>query len=185
MKCLPMVQYAINDSVHASTGYSPFELVYGERPFSGLDHYLSAALGMDHLHPQSTRFVLKWKAMVDSARKKILRSQIDAAKHYNKSRRDVSFTVGAKVLLSSRSLTAPTHRDTKWKLRPTYYGPFSIEDVLRAEDGMPAAYRLRLPLHWKVHSVFPVSRLREYYPGLEWPGRDMGTPPESQWPEGG
>ena len=113
VKCLPMVQYAINDSVHASTGYSSFELVYGERPSSGLDHYLSAALGMDHLHPQSKRFVMKWKAMVDSARKKILRSQIDAAKHYNKSRRDVSFTVGAKVLLSSISLTAPTHRDTK------------------------------------------------------------------------
>ena len=89
------------------------------------------------------------------------------------------------MLLSSKSRTAPTHRDTKWKLRPTYYGPFSIAEVVRAEDGLPAAYRLRLPLHWKVHSVFPVSRLREYYPGLEWPGRDMGTPPESRWLEGG
>jgi len=67
VKCLPMVQYAINDSVHASTGYSPFELVYGERPASGLDHYLTAALGMDHLHPQSKRFMVKWKGMVDAA----------------------------------------------------------------------------------------------------------------------
>jgi len=63
---------------------------------------------------------------------------VAAAKHYNKSRTDVAFTVGARLLLSSKSLTAPTHRDTKWKLRPSCYGPFSID--FRAEDGHPAAY---------------------------------------------
>ena len=99
------------------------------------------------------------------ARAKIQKSQEDAAKHYNKMRRDVSFEEGARVLLSSKSLTAPTHRDTKWKLRPTFYGPFTIENVIRAEDGQPAAYRLRLPKHWPVHDVFPVNRLKLWNPG--------------------
>ena len=86
-----MVQYAVNDSLHASTEYTPFELMYGERPVSGLDHYLQPALGMDYLHPASKKSVQQWKKMVSLARQRIKKSQEEAAKHYNKSRRDVSF----------------------------------------------------------------------------------------------
>ena len=38
------VEYAINDSVSAATGFSPFELVYGHAPAMQLDLFMDAAL---------------------------------------------------------------------------------------------------------------------------------------------
>ena len=70
---------------------------------------------MNHQHPAGKAFVKKRKHMVDQARAKIRKSQEAAAKYYNKSRTDVAYTVGARVLLSSKSLTAPTHRDLEVK----------------------------------------------------------------------
>eukprot|EP00959_Pyramimonas_sp_CCMP1952_P075417 1576142-Pyramimonas_sp.AAC.1 len=40
---LSAVEFAINESVHSATGYSPFQLVYGESPLSHLDLFLLSA----------------------------------------------------------------------------------------------------------------------------------------------
>eukprot|EP00854_Cymbomonas_tetramitiformis_P018332 gene18332-biopygen18920 len=42
--CVTPVEYAIADSVSAATGYSPFELVYGNAPATQLDVFMDAAL---------------------------------------------------------------------------------------------------------------------------------------------
>ena len=52
---------------------------------------------MSHQHPAGKAFVKKWKGMVDKARDRIRKSQESAAKHYNKSRTDVAYTVGAST----------------------------------------------------------------------------------------
>lgn len=70
-------------------------------------------------------------------------------------RRDLHFTIGAKVLLSTKNLTLKGHPSPKFK--PRWVGPFSIMKRVGA-----VAYQLALPPTMKIHPVFHVSLLKNY-----------------------
>ena len=64
--------------------------------------------------------------------------------------------VGDEVLLSTRNLLVQVVAGFSRKLGPLYYGPFIVLEKLSL------AYRLDLPQHIRVHSVFYVSLLKLY-----------------------
>jgi hypothetical protein len=70
-------------------------------------------------------------------------------------RRDVHYTVGQKVWLSTRNITLKMVGTPKFL--PKFIGPFPIEAKVNA-----VAYRLALPPHMHIHNVFHVSLLAEY-----------------------
>ena len=70
----------------------------------------------------------------------------------NRHRRDLSFSVGDRVWLSTRYLPA---KGTARKLSALFAGPF----VILQQVG-PVAYRLQLPVDWQIHDVFHVSQLK-------------------------
>src|SRR6185312_9837229 len=79
--------------------------------------------------------------------------------HYaNKQRREVEFSIGDQVLLSTANLRNEARAP---KLAPRFIGPFPIVRVVSA-----VAYELDLPTTMsRVHPVFNVSKLRPYRDG--------------------
>ena len=74
----------------------------------------------------------------------------------NLHRTDITFNVGAQVLLSTAHLSTTTtsHKNTK-KLQAKYLGPYKIMEVIT-----PVAYKLDLPPTMRIHPVFHVSLLK-------------------------
>ncbi|XP_043809768.1 uncharacterized protein LOC122723079 [Manihot esculenta] len=62
-ECLPYVEFAYNRAVHSSTGYSPFEVVYGFNPLTVLD---LMPLPLIWIHMRKERFPTQRKSKLDA-----------------------------------------------------------------------------------------------------------------------
>jgi hypothetical protein len=74
----------------------------------------------------------------------------------DKKRRECSYAVGDKVLLTTKHMSLKGAR----KLLPRFVGPFEVIQVVN-----PVAVRLALPESSRMHDVFHVSMLRPYRQG--------------------
>ena len=110
-------------------------------------------------------FMEEGKRILDLANETLRRAQKRYEKQVNKNRRQVSFKVRQKVWLNMKNFTLPKG------LTPTFMakfvGPFSV--VKQVFDD---AYKLALPLEIKVHLVFHVLLLKEYFEDSMRPKRE-------------
>ena len=190
--CLSTAEFAINDSIHASTGYSPFFLNYGFNPRSEIDLTLQAALDQ---HPKTDAkevaqsWLEEFKRMdecLKQARDNIIKAQTAQSHYANKGRRDVVFKVGDDVMVSAKHITRPADRGTQFKLRRQWIGPFQVLEVKYADDGEPCAYRINLPDDWGPYShVISQDKLKPYQTAQScWPLRKEAPPPEPELVQG-
>jgi hypothetical protein len=166
---LSSAEFAYNNSTHASTKASPFYLNYGHHPtdsFSPTDTDNASAGSLVQ------RLKTAHKITVDN----LSSAQAAQAAQANKHRREVTFSPGDLVLLSTAKFPQDPSRPTR-KLSPKYIGPFPVQDVIS-----PVAYRLELPSSLaKIHPVFHVSLLQAYNSNpSEFSGRDHPRPPPLQ-----
>lgn len=141
---LPFAEFAMNNTVNASTGKTPFEIIHGRHPRFMTTTPDSSCLG-------TWEFPFIWEFVKDNLE--------DAQKKYkdyaDRHRKDISFDVGSLVWLSTKHLS--TKRPSK-KLDARFVGPFRVA----ARIGN-VAYRLDLPSSYSaIHNVFHVSLLEPY-----------------------
>ena len=166
-KYLPLVEYAYNNTVHSSTGKSPFEIIEGRPKFPPILRMHQNIFASDeYVRDLQTSF----EKIKDAIKITHLKQKIAADKH----RRSLEFKVDGWVLLKfpKARLRQTTGKDWEGmpsghqkyyaKLARRYYGPFQILAKINE-----IAYRLKLPSHWKIHNAFHVSLLKVY----------KGTPP--------
>ncbi|NCU37264.1 hypothetical protein EOM75_14810, partial [Candidatus Falkowbacteria bacterium] len=166
---LPIAEFAYNSAVNATTGFTPFSLLYGFTPASPIDR-LTAALKDDSIADRDAHSLVQQIATnLEKARNNIAAAQERQAAYYNKHHRSGAFKVGDQVMLSISHFSNLPHmaENAKRKLGPQYYGPYTVTAVVSN-----VAYRLDLPGAWHVHNVFHISRLIPYRENTHsFPGR--------------
>ena len=166
---LAATEYSMNDSKNAVTGFTPFELMYGEDPRSHLDHTLEAALGVKSKNKKGRQFVTELAEKLQVARLRTEKAQDKDKKRRDQHRRLSPFVTNDQVLLSATGFTAPHDRGMQYKMRAQWYGPFTITQVNLGSDGTPASYQLRLPSQWRIHDTFSSHKLIQWNPAIHWP----------------
>ena len=124
---LPLVQFAYNDSQSESTGHTPFYLLYGEHPSSPL----TSLLPIDDTVPSAADFASNIKDNLQSALDHLRQAQQRQKTFADRRRRDLTFSVGDRVSLSTTNLKWPQGSN---KLLPKWV-PTTIEQVIS-----PVAY---------------------------------------------
>ena len=117
-KC-PMVEFALNSSVSATTRFTPFKLNQGYMPQSGMP------TSFDTTFKGVKQFALqvKWDLMV--AHDAIIVNRIQQTFYVNKKcRASDLYHVGDHMSLSTQNLTLPKGRVRK--LVPKYIGPYKV-----------------------------------------------------------
>jgi len=155
--------HAINHTKSASSGLTPFEVMFRRYPRLPLDAALTNSQpggSAPSTLPAVTNFLDRHSYIWPTAKQNMLKAQSDQKRHADKHRRDEQFAVGDEVLLSTRDLhlaadASQQHRAAK--LTGRFIGPLKVTRVIN-----PNAYELELPPQLKIHPVQNISKLRHY-----------------------
>lgn len=163
------IEIAHNNSVHASTGFTPFYLSSGQEFRLPLTRAVENA--SNNTNPSSAERIQKLATDIEEAKKNIQKAQERQTTYANRKRRVVHYKVGDLVLLSTQHLALAVANQTP-KLLAKYIGPFRIK-----REVSKVAYELDLPSNMKIHPVFHVSKLKKYEDGsAEFPLREAQLP---------
>ena len=98
---LPTVEMVINSLPNRSTGYSPFFLVYGYHPVLSVE----LLKGDESTNVETlSKFLERTQKVWRSTRVQMERAVAAQKKYYDQKHRDVQFSVGDSVLLSTQNL---------------------------------------------------------------------------------
>jgi len=125
-KFLPWVEWSYNTSRNTSTGTSPFEVTYGNKP-STILQYITSSSSVEAVDTLLTT----WEAVFDSLRHKLLKVKAQMKHFANNKHPEVHYAKGDWAMvklhpLRQSSLTGPN----KTKLAKRFYGPFKVLECI-------------------------------------------------------
>ncbi len=166
-------EFALNNSVNVSTGYTPFELNGTLDPQSPVAQFAKDCAPSTGYAPVDDYF-RRLKNSLAVAYDNIAIAQDRMSAQANKFRRHDKFKVGDLVWLSTENLKLANFGSAR-KFLPRFVGPYKVLEV--SQDDLN--YKLELPSLWRIHDVFHISLLRRYIPNDEklFPNRVQPPPP--------
>ena len=157
-KLLPYILFAYREVPQASTGFSPFELVYGRAVRGPLDVLRETWEANESGGEGVVSYILaireKLEKMTELVQENLSRAQKQQKEWYDRNARSREFEAGDRVLV-----LLPTSAN---KLLARWQGPYEV--VRRCGK---VNYEVRMSDRRKQHRVFHVNMLREWYPPVE------------------
>ncbi len=172
------LEIAFNNTVQASTGFTPFYLNSGREIELPLDQAVAGA--QPSANQTSADRLARLSADLQQAKDNLRAAQQRQAKYADEKRRELVFKVGDQVMLSTEHLKLKVPGQTA-KLLAKFIGPLKITKVIS-----DTAYELDLPHAMRIHPSFHVSKLKPYRDGsASFPWRVQPTrPPPDILPDG-
>ena len=121
-KLLPWVELSHNTSWNSSTGSTPYEIIFGHKPFSFPD-YLAGSSKLDVVDD----LLMTRDEVFASIRRKLLKAQAYMKKTADTKRREVTYDLGSWVLLKLQPYRQRSVKEAQagsGKLAKRFYGPF-------------------------------------------------------------
>jgi RNase H-like domain found in reverse transcriptase/Reverse transcriptase (RNA-dependent DNA polymerase)/Integrase zinc binding domain/Chromo (CHRromatin Organisation MOdifier) domain/Retroviral aspartyl protease/Zinc knuckle len=169
------VEAAMNNSVNATTGRTPTELVYGAplRLFPSPKDLAKPNIDV----PAVSDYIQRIQDNIAFARDRHAEAKTKQTTYANKSRREEpAYKVGDKAYLETKDLRLRIKKKGRSaKFYPRYIGPFEISKAEPATSN----YTLKLPPDFRIHPKVHARRLRPAHdndPEL-FPGRIPPNPP--------
>lgn len=122
---LPYSMFVYNSSIHSTTGYQPYELLYG-RPVE-VPHSLSQSPQPCYNYDDyNMEMKQKFQESHEMARRNVIKQKEKSKRTYDQNQQDINVSIGDKVLIKNNS--------RKGKLSPKWKGPFIVSDVHSNEN---------------------------------------------------
>ena len=151
---IPYVLFAIREVPQASTGFSPFELLYGRQPRGLLDLAKEAWENQPTTHRSVLEHVEQLQARAGKiwplVREHMQQAQREQSRTYNRGAALREFQVGEKVLV-----LVPT---SECKFLAKWQGPYEI-----VEKVSPVNYKVRQPGRRRGEQIYHVNILKKWH----------------------
>ncbi|XP_075786849.1 uncharacterized protein LOC142829675 isoform X2 [Pelodiscus sinensis] len=152
-KLLPALLFAIREVPQASTGFSPFELLYGRQPRGILDLLRESWEEQESRVQGTVPYILQLRERLrkvgEFARANLLQAQEVQARYYNRGAKLRSFEPGDHVLVLLPSRES--------KLLARWQGPFEVVRRIGTVD-----YEVRLPGRRREVRLYHINLLKEW-----------------------
>jgi hypothetical protein len=148
---LHWAEWHYNTAIHTSTGFSPFQVVYG-RPPPALNDYIPGSSPVQAIDATLT----DRDTMLQILKKKLLKAQTAMKSQADQHRIPHQFKIGDRVFVKLRHYRQNSVMGRRvHKLSKRFYGPFKLTKAIGE-----VAFELDLPPTSKIHPVFHVSQLK-------------------------
>lgn len=150
---LACAEFAVNNSVNRSTGFTPFFLNYGVHP----DTPVTVNTKSNKV-PSADKYAEDLAERVSHAKRNMEAAQQRQKAYADLSRQEVQFEPGDRVLLNSKNIKfKQVGKVGSKKFMPKWIGPFTVKTMVGK-----AAVQLLLPSQYRIHDVFHVSLVSKY-----------------------
>ncbi len=152
-KMLPYVLFGIREVPQASTGFTPFELLFGRQPRGLLDVAREAWEHQLAAHRSTLEHVREMRERIDRVmplvREHLTKAQQAQQRHYDRAAQPQEFQPGDHVMV-----LVPT---TACKFLATWQGPYTVTEKVG-----PVTYRVRQPGRRKEDQLYHINLLKHW-----------------------
>ncbi|MDP1546978.1 MAG: reverse transcriptase domain-containing protein [Anaerolineales bacterium] len=149
---LPVIEFAYNSAQHESTGFSPFQLVYGKNPVADFPQRNTERMA----NPDARILADQLKEIHAVAAENLLAARARMKRYADVKRKDVELPpIGQLVLLNRKELPS---RLAKTKMDRPWVGPFKVLKTYPSS----LTVKLQLPSDLRIHPNFHISQVTPF-----------------------